>query len=71
MQNNNLEERILEVVRENPGLRKSNIAWRAKVSKWDIIEVLYRMVDAGKLRIEHHNDWGNMEHYEKYYLAEG
>ena len=66
-----LEEKIIEVVKAEPGLRKSNIAWRAGVSKWAIIEPLYRMVDEGKLRIEHHNDWGNMEHYEKYYVAEG
>ncbi len=67
----NVEERILEVVKEHPGMRKTTIAHFAGVSKWDIIELLYRMVDDGKLRIEHHNDWGNMEHYEEYYLAEG
>lgn len=66
-----LEEKIIEVVKKYPGLRKTHIAWRAGISKWDIIEPLYRMVDEGKLRIEHHNDWGNMEHYEEYYLAEG
>ena len=67
----NIEERIIEVVKANPGLRKKNIDWRIGVSKWDIIDLLYEMVDEGKLRIEHHNDWGNMEHYEEYYPAEG
>lgn len=65
-----LEEKIIEVVKKYPGMTKSIIAWRMDISKWDIIELLYRMVDAGKLRIEYHHDWGNMEHYEKYYLAE-
>jgi hypothetical protein len=66
-----MEERIIKLLRERPGLRKRVVANTLHIPMKDIIAPMYQMCYEGKLRYEVYKDLPNMEYYEKYYVMEG
>lgn len=66
-----MEEKIIKLLRERPGLRKRMVASHLRVPVKDIISLMYQMCYEGKLRYEVYKDIPNMEYYEKYYVVEG
>ena len=65
-----MKEKIIQVLREHPGLRKRQIASYLHCHHFTLITTLYEMEEDGLLkRINVHNT-ASMEFYEKYYVAE-
>lgn len=63
-----MEEQIINILREHPGLRKREIAGYLHIHHFKIISLLGRMEQEGLLISEYHYDPANMEFYDKYYV---
>lgn len=63
-----LREAIIQALTKCQGMRKRTIAWTIKANVMEIISLLYQMCDEGILEYKVHNDFAQMEHYEKYYV---
>lgn len=62
-----MEEKILNVLRENPGSRLSTVAWLISENKMKVLDALYSLEDQGKVYRKSHHDAANMEFYNMWY----
>ena len=63
-----MKEKIINILREHPGLRKREIASYLNCHHFTIITTLYEMEEDGLLRVESVHDTANMEFYDKYFV---
>lgn len=63
-----MKEKIINILREHPGLRKREIASYLNYHHFTIITTLYEMEEDGLLRVESVHDTANMEFYDKYFV---
>lgn len=63
-----MKEKIINILREHPGLRKREIAAYLNYHHFTIITTLYEMEEDGLLRVESVHDTANMEFYDKYFV---
>lgn len=63
------EEKIMRVLAENPGLRMRTIASLVHMNPVkEVLPVLHRLKDEGKIKFVTHRDMANMEFYDKWYV---
>lgn len=63
------EEKIMEVLAKNPGLRMRTIARLIhKNPVTDVLPALYKLKDMGRVKSEMYRDIANMEFYDKWYV---
>ena len=62
-----MKEKIINILREHPGLRKREIAYYLNCHHFTIITTLYEMEDEGLLRVESVHNTASMEFYDKYF----
>ena len=65
-----MKEKIINILREHPGLRKREIASYLCCHHFTLITTLYEMEEDGLLKIESIHDTANMEFYDKYFVVE-
>ena len=64
-----MKEKIINILREHPGLRKREIASYLSCHHFTLITTLYEMEEDGLLRVESIHDTANMEFYDKYFVV--
>lgn len=65
-----MEQRILEVIRKHPGIRKRYIACELRCTVFDLLDAMTHLRDEGLIRNVLHNDFLNMEYYDMWYAVE-
>ena len=63
-----MKEKIINILREHPGLRKREIASYLGCHHFNIITLLYVMETENLVRVESVHDTANMEFYDKYFV---
>ena len=64
-----MKEKIINILREHPGLRKREIASYLGCHHFKIISLLYEMEKENLLKVESIHDTANMEFYDKYFVV--
>lgn len=62
-----MEKKILNALRETPGMRAGTIAFIVRENKMKVINALSDMERDGKVYSKTHCDMANMERYSKWY----
>ena len=62
-----MEEKILNTLKEKPGLRLSTIAWLIQEDKMKTLDVLHYLKRHEKVYSKSHHDVANMEFYDMWY----
>lgn len=63
-----MKEKILNIVAENPGIRRRDIAGKLGVCNAEIITPVFELVREGKLVELLHRDQANFDTYYQYYV---
>ena len=64
-----MKEKIINILREHPGLRKREIASYLGCYHFKIISLLYEMEAENLLKTETIHDTANLEFYDKYFVV--
>lgn len=65
-----MKEKILNVLRNHPGLRKREIAAYVSCHHFTFITLLYEMEEDGLVATKYHHDPAQMEFYDEYYITD-
>ena len=67
---NTMKEKIIEILREHPGLRKREIASYLDCHHFKILKAMSELKDANLIKSICIHDTASMEFYDKWYVTE-
>lgn len=65
-----MKEKIIEILRDHPGLRKREIAAYVSCHHFTFITLLHEMEEDGLVATKYHHDPAQMEFYDEYYITD-